>query len=216
MTRSATDSDGRCKIEFPRSLAQGDLYHGSQGRLRQPGRTRPCSSPERPQSPADHTIEMESGVTIGGIVKARDGKAIAGATVIIMARAGADNSPDWTYVPNVKVTTDAAGALAVCRDAHGLEFRVYFRVTHPDYVPTFMQRDVPTPSDLLLKAKKAEWILEEGLALAGTVVDDQGRPIAGATGRAGSGPTDQAQRLSDHAARTPRAASGSVTCPPAR
>ena len=59
--------------------------------------------------PGDHTIEMERGVTIGGIVKSRDGKPVAGATVSVRARAGADASPDWTYVPDVKVTTDTAG-----------------------------------------------------------------------------------------------------------
>ena len=32
----------------------------------------------------------------------------------------------------------------------------------------------------MLKAKKAETILEEGVALLGRVVDDQGRPLAGA------------------------------------
>ncbi|MGO9470303.1 MAG: sigma factor-like helix-turn-helix DNA-binding protein [Isosphaeraceae bacterium] len=59
--------------------------------------------------PREHTIEMERGVTIGGTVKARDGKAIAGATVIIIARAGADGSANWSYVPEVKVTTDSGG-----------------------------------------------------------------------------------------------------------
>ncbi len=85
---------------------------------------------------------MERGVTIGGIVKNRDGKAVAGATVIIMARAGADDSPDWTYVPEVKVTTDAEGRWRFGEMPSGWS-SVYIRITHPDYVPTFMQRDVP-------------------------------------------------------------------------
>ena len=114
-----------------------------------------------------------------GSVKTRDGKAVAGATVIIMARAGADSSPDWSYVPDVKVTTDTEGRWRFNEMPSGWS-RVYINVTHPDYVPTFMQRDVPTPSDLMLKARKAEMILDEGVALAGRVVDDQGRPLAGA------------------------------------
>ncbi len=57
---------------------------------------------------------------------------------------------------------------------------MYIKVTHPDYVPTFMPRDFSKPSDFLLKAKKAETILDLGLALAGRVADEEGRPLAGA------------------------------------
>ena len=54
-------------------------------------------------------MELERGISIGGFVKRRDGRPIAGATVIIMSRAGADASPDYSYVPDEKVTTDAQG-----------------------------------------------------------------------------------------------------------
>ena len=81
-------------------------------------------------------------MTIGGIVKARDGKPVAGATVIIMARAGAGSSPDWSYVPDVKVTTDTEGRWRFEEMPSGWS-NVYIRVTHPDYVPTFMHARFP-------------------------------------------------------------------------
>jgi RNA polymerase sigma factor (sigma-70 family) len=178
LTRTATDKDGRCRIEFPRVLPKEVYITARKAGYADRGYG-PLLEPGVPAIPADHTIEMEGGVTIGGVVRNRDGKPIAGATVIVMARAGADGATDWSYVPEVKVATDAEGRWRFNQMPTGWSF-VYLRVTHPDYVPTFMQRDFPRPSDLLLKAKKAETILDEGSALAGRVVDDRGRPLAGA------------------------------------
>jgi RNA polymerase sigma factor (sigma-70 family) len=178
MTQSATGSDGRCTIGFPRVLPKEIVITA-----RKPGYADraygPFLEPGGAAIPFEHTIEMERGITIGGTVKSRDGKPVSGATVTVMARAGADTSPDWTYVPYVNVMTDAEGRWRYDAMPPGW-IHVYFRVTHPGYIPSFMQRDVPTPSDLLLKAKKAEMILDEGLALEGRVVDASGRPLAGA------------------------------------
>ncbi len=138
----------------------------------------PLLEPGGAAIPGNHTIEMERGTTIGGTVKTRDGKAVSGATVIITASA-ATLAPDWSYVPEVKVPTDAEGRWRYNEMPSGWS-SVYIRVTHPEYVPTFMQRDFPTPSDFMLKARKAETILDKGVALAGRVVDDRGRPVAGA------------------------------------
>ncbi len=178
LTRTATDKDGRCRIEFPRVLPKEVYITARKAGYADRGYG-PLLEPGVPAIPADHTIEMEGGVTIGGTVKNRDGKPVAGTTVVVMARAGADGATDWSYVPEVKVTTDTEGRWRFNQMPTGWSF-VYLKVTHPGYVPTFMQRDFPRPSDFLLKAKKAETILDEGVALAGRVVDDQGRPLAGA------------------------------------
>ncbi len=178
MKRLATDTDGRCTIEFPRVLPK-EIYITARKAGYANRAYGPLFEPGGPAIPGSHTIGMERGLTIGGFVKTKGGKAVAGATVVIMARAGADSSPDWTYVPNVKVTTDKEGRWLFSEMPSGWR-NLYTRVAHPDYVPTFMERDVPTPSDLLLKARKAEMVLDEGLALAGRVVDDKGRPLAGA------------------------------------
>jgi RNA polymerase sigma factor (sigma-70 family) len=178
LTRTATDKAGRCRLEFPRVLPR-EIYITARKAGRADRGYGPLLEPGRAAIPAGHTIEMESGVTIGGVVKNRGGKPIAGATVIVMARAGADGATDWSYVPEVKVATDAEGRWRFSQMPTGWSF-VYLKITHSDYVPSFMQRDFPRPSDFLLKAKKAEMILDEGVALAGRVVDDRGRPLAGA------------------------------------
>jgi RNA polymerase sigma factor (sigma-70 family) len=178
MTRLATDREGRCKIEFPQVLPKeivitarkAGYANRAYGPLLEPGAA---------AIPSDHTIQMERGTTIGGTVKTRDGKEVAGATVIIMARAGPDSAADWSYVPFVKVTTDNQGAWRYDEMPSGWS-RAYLRVTHPDYIPTDMQSDIPMPSDLELKASKAETILEKGLALYGRVLDREGRPLVGA------------------------------------
>ena len=96
---------------------------------------------------------MERGITIGGIVKSRDGKPVAGARVTVMA--GRRRCAGLDLRPDVKATTDAARALALRRDAHGLELRL--RQGHASRLcPHLMQRDVSIPSDFDLKAKKAE------------------------------------------------------------
>jgi RNA polymerase sigma factor (sigma-70 family) len=178
MTQSITHTNGQCKIAFPEVLPKGIVIT-----VRKAGYADRSYGPlpERGGAtiPGDHTIEMEEGVTIGGIVKSPHGKVIAGATVIVMARAGASSSPDWSYVPEAKVTTDANGLWRFSKMPSSWEY-VYIRVTHPDYVPTFMQRDFPKPSDFMLKAGKDEIILDGGFELVGKVVDDQGRPLAGA------------------------------------
>ena len=202
MTRLATNPDGTCTIEFPRVLPK-EIYVTA----RKPGFAcrsyGPLLEPGGAGIASDHTIEMESGVTIGGVVKNHDGRAITGATVIIMARAGADNSPDWTWVPGAKVTTDTQGRWRYGEMPSGWR-NVYITVTHPDYVSTFMQREVPTPSDLMLKARKAEMTLDEGLHRG-----EGGRPEWPAARRcedwAGIGSPNHAERFPqhDHGCRRP-------------
>jgi RNA polymerase sigma factor (sigma-70 family) len=177
-TQLATDRDGRCKIEFPRVLPKQVVMTARKAGYANRAYG-PFFEPGAPAIPSEHTIEMESGITIGGTVKTRDGKAVAGATVIIMARAGADASPEWSYVPEIMVATDSEGRWRFSEMPSGWR-NVYIRVAHPDYIPTSMQADVPAPSDLMLKARKAELVLDEGIALAGRVADETGRPLAGA------------------------------------
>ncbi len=179
MTRLVTDKAGQCRIAFPRVLPRR-IYVTA----RKPGYAvrgyAPLDDSGGQGLPRAHTMELEHGISIGGFVKRLDGRPIAGATVIIMSRAGADAAPDYSYVDYVKVTTDAEGRWTFNAMPTGWNF-VYLRVLHPDFVPTDMQRDRPKPSDFELKAKKAQTILHEGVALSGRVLDDQGRPIGGAT-----------------------------------
>ncbi len=179
MARFPTGKNGQCRIEFPRTLPK-EIYITARKAGYADRGYGPLLEPGLAAIPDSHTINMERGLTIGGIVKARNGMPVAEATVIITARAGDGGSPDWSYVPEAKVTTDVQGRWHFDRMPSGWN-NMYVKVTHPGYVPTFMQRDVPAPSDLMLKARKAETILDEGVALAGKVVDQKGRPLAGAT-----------------------------------
>jgi Carboxypeptidase regulatory-like domain len=135
--------------------------------------------PGWPAIPKDHTIEMEAGTTIGGSVNARDGKSVPGASVSITARAGADNSPDWSYVPEVKLTTDSQGRWLYDEMPSGWSY-LYMKVAHPEFVPTYMLPDFPMPGAFMLKAKKAEIILDVGVSLEGRVLDEDGRSLVGA------------------------------------
>ncbi len=101
------------------------------------------------------------------------------ATVSIMARAGAEASPDYSYIHETKLTTDAQGRWTFSAMPSVWSW-VYLSVAHPDFVATVMQRDVPSPSDVELKARQAETVLDDGVAVSGRVLNDAGRPIVGA------------------------------------
>ncbi len=178
MARLTTDRNGRCTIKFPRDLPNSVAVTARKAGYANRGYS-PFDEPGRPAIPRQHTITMEPGRAIGGIVKDRAGKAVAGATVIITAGAGAINSPDWTSIPDIQVKTNADGRWHFDEMPSTWEF-VFLRVTHPDFVPTFMTANLPTPSDSSLRSRRAETILEVGLPITGRVLDDRGRPIAGA------------------------------------
>jgi protocatechuate 3,4-dioxygenase beta subunit len=184
MASLVTGKNGECEVEFPRTLPRRIYVTASQ-----PGyanRTyEPLIEPGGRAIPRRHTLELERGVSIGGIVKGEGGPPVAGATVTVMARAGLDAAADFSYVPEVKVTTDAQGRWRFDAMPTGWSF-VALRVAHPDYVPTIMMRIRPRPTDFDLKAKRAVTILEPGVRVHGQVRDDRGQPIAGATVGLGS------------------------------
>jgi hypothetical protein len=175
----ATGNDGQCRVEFPRSLPKRIYITAHKPGYADRGFA-PFYEPGGRAIARAHTMELERGVSIGGIVKERNGRPVPGATVVVMARAGEDTAADYSYVPEVKVTTDATGRWRLDEMPPGWNF-VYLRVTHPDYVPTSMMRNMPKPSDFELKTKRAETILDEGIAVTGTVLDDRGKLLAGAT-----------------------------------
>ena len=129
MTRLVTTQRREVSGRVPTRAAQGDLHHRSQTRLCD-SQLRSSDRIRRPALPQTHTMELERGISIGGFVKRRDGRPISGATVIIMSRAGADASPDYSYVPYEKVTTDAEGRWIFDAMPTGWNF-VYLRVTSP-------------------------------------------------------------------------------------
>ena len=81
LSRLITDKDGSCRIEFPRVLPKR-IYVVA----RQPGYAvrnyAPLAETGGPTIPRRHTMELERGITIGGVVKSRDGRPVPGATVI--------------------------------------------------------------------------------------------------------------------------------------
>ncbi|MGC8640665.1 MAG: sigma-70 family RNA polymerase sigma factor [Isosphaeraceae bacterium] len=179
IARLTTDKAGRCTIEFPRVLPK-IIAIGCQRAGYVNGGYGPLVESAGGTIPGEHTIEMERGITIGGVVKSRDGKPVAGAKVIVMATA-----PDRTHGVQLKATTDAQGRWRSDEMPRGWgDARVC--VTHPDYVSTLIERDVRISSAFDLKARRAETVLDEGVALAGRVLDDQGRPLAGAAVALGS------------------------------
>ena len=131
--------------------------------------------------PSNQTIELDPrDVDRRDRERPRRRMACSAATVIINARAGADDSPDYSYVHKASVTTDA-GVAGPTPAATWLEQRV------PEGRSPRLRRDrhaaghTRLPSDVLIWCRKAGTILDEGIAVSGRVLDDRGRPIVGAT-----------------------------------
>ncbi len=154
-----TNPDGTCTIEFPRVLPK-EIYVTA----RKPGFARrsygPLLEPGEAGIASDHTIEMESGVTIGGVVKncTTAGRRHRCATVIIRARAGADRLAGLeAWVSAAKVTTDTQGsaaAMARCPPAGGI---VYITVTHLRLRP-----DIHNATSEILDPERSDAQGEEG------------------------------------------------------
>ncbi|WP_165232620.1 sigma-70 family RNA polymerase sigma factor [Aquisphaera insulae] len=188
--RQMTDAKGLCRVKIPEKKPRWFRID-----VRKPGYAeRSYANQQNPGSilPASHTIELERGTSIGGVVRRRDGTPIAGARIIIVARTlsrrPADRE-DYTLISeeNAKVVTDAQGRWRF-DEMPSTWASAYIRFAHSDFVPPSLTEKTSPPSDEDLRATRAETILDEGFAVEGRVVDDAGRPIAGASVLLGDGP----------------------------
>ncbi|WP_168222212.1 sigma-70 family RNA polymerase sigma factor [Aquisphaera giovannonii] len=187
-SRYVTDAKGSCRVEIP-SESPGDF----EIRVRKPGfvdRTYshgvPLQGPIPPTPlPPSHTFELERGTTIGGVVKRRDGEPIAGARVFVRATSpirGTARDSEYSSIvgENGRAVTDGQGRWRF-DGMPSTWTRLSVVFWHPDYVLPGLLPFPDPPSEEGLRALRAETILDEGLAVGGRVIDENGRPVAGAT-----------------------------------
>jgi protocatechuate 3,4-dioxygenase beta subunit/peroxiredoxin len=179
-----TDDSGRCRIEVPHQVPMFFFINAAKEGLA-PRTYAPASGKERASIPESYTMSMESAMSIGGIVRDEQGRPVAGVKVTIMARSGPEGDPEYTYVPEVVVLTDARGRWRFTGMPSDWEW-ASFRFEHPDYVHSILQPDLPMPAKEQLRASAAVTTLMKGVAITGRVWDDQGRPLAGAQVAVGS------------------------------
>lgn len=138
------------------------------------------SSSAHPETiPDEFTAQLEAAWTVGGIIVDESGKPIVGAKVspsVKFKKRPGDNSEMGV---GTRIITDAKGQW---RYQHIPVSKpdVYIAVNHPDYRPW---RDRVSRSEFEIKENQtaaARIVLNRGLAITGSVTDENGKPVPGA------------------------------------
>jgi len=188
----ATDAEGQCSISFP---TNADGLWGLRLEIQKDGYVRRfvnwvAGRGDTPEGiPAEFTTQLAAGQVIGGIVVSARGEPVSGASVAIV-----DAYPsDWLLsearregpaLSHVEVTDEAGRWL--CSHAPRRP-GVTFLVSHPNYVAASYvpveEESTAGPTHLPmgdLVNQTAVMVLKPGIPIAGVVLDQEHKPIAGA------------------------------------
>ncbi|NQT01497.1 MAG: hypothetical protein HQ580_05715 [Planctomycetes bacterium] len=182
----STAVDGCCDISIPQPQPEYVLvYVEVNGYV--PVRARWLNIDNPPQHeviPQFQEFPLEKGISIGGIVKNKEGEPIAGAKVNLSLR-----GPEGRIIFYIEhaVRTDADGKWR--SDAMPRELdKLSMEITHPEYVS--LDRWISASPYLkdTLRDFSAVMVMDRGITVSGFVYDHQGKPIEKAllmTGRSG-------------------------------
>jgi hypothetical protein len=145
-----------------------------------------AAAPRGEGIPGEYLMALERGTTIGGVVTDEAGKPIAGADVTLMLEREGDRSLGLTTVPgeraslyDVHVKTDPEGRWHFDQAPARLA-RVAVQLSHPDFVSDDPLSRREAPAEAKLRDQSALMVMTRGVAVAGRVVDPDGKPVAGA------------------------------------
>jgi peroxiredoxin/uncharacterized GH25 family protein len=179
--KAETDGRGVCKLETP---STPPLYYNVS--IKKEGFV-PVSLSWRGEGgkavsiPAESTVALERGTTIGGFVRDDRGRPIVGATVFVLVPTNEPREPGvarpsiWDF----EVKTDAEGRWR-CDVVPAKLDDVWLRLSHPDFASDTIYGQTPKPSIEQLRDRTGVMVLKKGVAAAGRVLSADGRPIAGA------------------------------------
>jgi protocatechuate 3,4-dioxygenase beta subunit len=174
----ATDAEGKCRVELPKDrLSTLRIVVQKEGFA---SMEQSWSNEEAPLTglPSRHVMEMLTAQPIGGVVHDEEGNPIAGVEVKISAyleetsgRISLDRS----------VQADANGCWRVDSVPSDID-RISLRLKHLEYVSDYSySRQISAEQLRRAQALKHVEVMKKGIPLKGRVLDDQGRPLSGAT-----------------------------------
>jgi hypothetical protein len=180
--KDKTDAAGRAKIKLPDwPVYHYRLYPKKDGFV--PLRVYWGDGEAPPES--EFTVPMEPAVPIGGAVRDEQGRPIEGVMVAFYFYKPDDGRIRINFV-DCDVKTDKDGRWRSDMAPADLNDELRIFLNHPDYVSdqrtsshTPLPR-YPTPSVKVLQALAGDYVMKKGIAIRGTVVDGEGKPIAGA------------------------------------
>ena len=131
--------------------------------------------------PEGETIRLQSGESLGGLVKDEAGRPIAGATILLWSHNYKKKDPheilfDLRAITGPDGRWQTSGAPETTGELLG------FRVIHPDFLSSrdhYDQKEI-MPKIADLRAEKALTVMKKGVPVEGRVVDADGKPVAGA------------------------------------
>lgn len=133
--------------------------------------------------PAEHTVSLSKGTTIGGVVHDESGAPIADASVFVSILIAVDELPKdgkpWPEVRNIEAKTDAEGRWRCDVVPPKLDDNLALWFKHPDFASEELYgRAVPSVEKL--RDQTAVVAMRKGITVEGQVLAADGEPIVGA------------------------------------
>lgn len=177
-----TDDQGVLVVKLPVSLRRFSLVIAIPGYG--PYRAEWFSKDDPTVIPGRLTAELDLAWSVGGIVVDDAGKPVEGAkirpSIDFKNRPGVTQLLGW----GEQITTDAAGRWRFDNVPVSLG-EVQVRINHPDFMPTWKTLPRDEFGVKGVDSPVAKIVLDRGLTVTGKVVDESGKPIAGALVRTG-------------------------------
>src|ERR1017187_1885738 len=174
VVKAVTDANGRLGVDMPQAPYRAlNFFVTADGHV-----PKVTSWGFERAMPAEYTMKLEKGVTIGGVVVDETGQPIAGAKIEIGGTGNDSSLPEnIQFGPDTTLLTDAGGHWSCNMIPKTLE-QVPVIVTHPEHAET---DDTVWPGGP--DATNVVITMKTGFAVAGIVQDATGNPIAGTTVR---------------------------------
>jgi BlaR1 peptidase M56/Carboxypeptidase regulatory-like domain len=181
-----SDENGEARVDLPDGIYIFRLWARAKGHAPLFAHWEEEDVPER-SLPKEFTFRLQLGTVIGGIVSNSNGQPIKGVSVDVMLNRGGQvegrtGLDMWLSEGEVPIT-DAEGRWTLDNIPPSLNLDIRLKLSHPDYISDREWGESQDQQGVDLKAlrsRQATIIMQGGLVATGTVIDPQGKPIAGA------------------------------------
>jgi len=188
-----TDAAGSCSFAMPKPATNDFSYLITISKDGYVGKTITWAASRGDKIediPSEYTIKMEKGAAIGGVLKGPDGQPLANA-IIRFSGVNTANPTDRersAVAPNFLVKRTDDNGRWDCNQVPQDFSNLVFRVIQPDFLPvtfgcagsTVGGEDVVRLPAADYLAGKAVMVIGHGVTVSGLIVDNKGKPVAGA------------------------------------